>query len=267
METEQILKDRFDKTINQLENRFSDHTRKSVLDATVFASIPMVQNYAWSILKLLNQEDKHILPAMALLRCLHEFTSRIVWILMGSTQKECEERLRRFEMSTLIAEKRLIKGVLDLYQNQQGLSEEVLNALGKHKTTKVKIEERIEELKASGIAEMPKPLEILKIVYGAFEKRQNNNGCPPAGEMAAILAWPRLHRAVHPDYLVLKSSISTTDGTQLYNGDVDADIDDLKYECCLCVCRSLQEIYRHYNLENLQKIYDVFSNLTNEAGY
>jgi hypothetical protein len=264
MEIEQPLS-WVNETLDQLEKRFSGRTEKNELDAIVFASMPMVQNYLSCTLEILEGGRK--LPAMALLRCLYQLTSRIAWILMGSTQEECEERLRCFKMSALQDAAKLIDRVLTLYQqNQQGIAEVVLNALREHKATKVEIEKKIKELRAFKVAEMPHPLEILKTVYGASEKRQNHNGLPPVGEMAAILAWPRLHQAVHPDYLVLKLRIATTKGTWLYEGDdVDADIDGLKYECCLCVYRFLQEVYKCYKLENFQKIQDVFSDLTREV--
>jgi hypothetical protein len=257
MEIEQPLS-WVNETIEQLENRFSGHTEKSELDTIVFASMPMVQNYLSCALEIL--EGRRKLPAMALLRCLYQFTSRITWILMGSTQKECEERLRCCEMSALIDEKKLIDRILGLLQQDQ--RELVLNKVKEYAAEKVKMEEKIEELKKSGVKEMPKPEILLKIVYDTLGKGHNKNVRSSSGEMAAIVAWKRLHQAVHPDYLVLKSSIATTEGTQLYEGDVDADIDGLKYECCLCVYRFLQEIYRHYNLENFQRIQDAFSELT-----
>jgi hypothetical protein len=259
MEIEQPLS-WINETLDQLEKCFSGRTGKTELDAIVFASMPMVQNYLSCTLEILERGRK--LPAMALLRCLYQFTSRIAWILMGSTQEECENRLKRLEISALIDEKKLINRILILYPQDQQKTAEVVCAIKEHNASKVKIEGRIKELDDSGVKEAPVPLEILKDVYGIFGKKLNHNGCPPVEEMAAIVTWPRLHRAVHPDYLVLKSSIATTEHTHLYEGDVDKDIEGLKYECCLCVYRFLQEIHRYYKLENFKKMQSVFSNMT-----
>ena len=68
---------------------------------------------------------------------------------------------------------------------------------------------------------------------------------------------------MHPDHLVLNFTISNSENGPIYDGDITENIDDLKYECCVCVHRFLKEIYEFYGLMNFEKIDSDFRDLGN----
>lgn len=261
MKIEQTLKNWFDETCNHLEKHFQQHSQKTKLEDTVNASIAVVQNYLWSILKLLdkNQVDQHILPAMALLRCLYQLTSRITWILIGSTDSERCDRLKRLEKSSLEDQKGLTEKILEVFENDK--RHDTRDVLNEHKKDLGAMKERIDYLDSCGTQNMPKPLEVLKEAFeGVYGQPREG---PDVSKTTPLAAWPRLHKAVHPDYLVLESTIFNSEGSVLYDGDVNENIDDLRYECCVCVHRFLKEVYEFYKFRDFDKIDNDFRRLRN----
>jgi len=198
------------------------------------------------------------LPAMALLRSLYQFTSRLTWILIGSDDSDRRGRLECLEKKSLKDELKLINGILVVFKNDK--RENTVEALSEYENDRVEIEERIEELDKRNVEKMPGALEILK---KAFEEvyDQPDEG-PDASETIPIAAWARLNKAVHPDYTILKSTVTNSTGCRLYDGKVNEDVDGLRYECCLCIHRFLKEIYNFYNFD-FQKIHNEFVELTN----
>lgn len=261
MEIEQILKNWFDETCDHLEKHFQQHSQKTELEGTVNASITVVQNYLWSILKLLdkNQVDQHILPAMALLRCLYQLTSRITWILMGINDGERENRIKRLERDSLRDELKLIEQILEAYKNDE--RQNTRDALKKYKMAQENMTERLECLKSCGTKGLPEQIRILKEVFKG-EYGVPNKG-PGASELIPIAGWRRLHKSVHPDYLVLNYTIFNSEGGLFYYGDIKENIDDLKYECCVCVHRFLKEVYKFYEFKDFGKIENNFIRLGN----
>ena len=261
MRIEQLLKKWFDDTCDHLEKHFQQDRQKTELEDTVNASISVVQNYLWSILKLLdkNQVDQHILPAMALLRCLYQLTSRITWILIGINNGERENRIKRLERDSLRNEMKLIEQTLEVYKNDE--RQNTRDALKKYEMAREAMAKRIELLKSCGTKELPHPIQILEKVFK--EEYGVPNEGPGASELIPIAGWQRLHKAVHPDYLVLNFTIFNSEGGLSYNGDIKENIDDLKYECCVCVHRFLKEVYKFYKFKDFDKIDNDFKKLGN----
>jgi len=144
MEIEQTLKNWFDGTCDLLEDHFQEHRQKTQLENTVNASVSVVQNYFWSILKLLdkNQADQHIQPAKALLRCLYQLTSRITWILMGTSAVEPQDRIERLEKKSLEDEIRLTEEILGVYEDD--VRGNTRDALKRHEMAREGFLKRIE---------------------------------------------------------------------------------------------------------------------------
>jgi len=261
MEIEQMLKNWFDETCDHLEKHFQQHSQKTELEDTVNASITVVQNYLWSILKLLdkNQVDQHILPAMALLRCLYQLTSRITWILIGPTDSERWDRLKCLKKKSLEDQKSLIEKILEVFEDDK--RHNTRDVLNKYKEDREAMKERIDYLKSCGVGDMPQPLQVLKEAFEGVYPRPREG--PDASETIPLAGWRRLHKAVHPDYLVLESTILNSGGSLLYDGDINENIDDLRYEFCVCVHRFLKEVYKFYKFKDFEKIDNDFKKLGN----
>jgi len=261
MEVEQTLKNWFDGTCDLMEGHFQEHRQETQLENTVNASVSVVQNYLWSILKLLdrNQADQHILPAKALLRCLYQLTSRMTWILMGASADERKDRIEQLEKKSLEDESKLAGRILEVYKNDA--RENTRIALQRHEKARRDFSKRIENLNTCGTERLPSPIEILKEVFGG-EYGEPREG-PGASELVPIRGWPDLHKAVHPDYIALNSTISNSENAQSYDGDTREDVAGIKYECCACVHRFLKEIYKFYGFVNFDTIDNDFRELGN----
>jgi len=256
MQIEQNVKNWFGKTMDLLESRFSNGIIANDLEDAVNSSVSVVAIYASSVFGILEGGRK--LPAMALLRSLYQLTSRLTWILMGSTDSERHNRLERLEKTSLKDELKLLNGILDIFKNDK--RENTIKALKEYDNARVKVEQRINELENCGVKEMPQqPLQVLKEVFKDVYGQPNEG--PGASETIPIRAWAGLHKAVHPDYITLKSTIFNS-GDRLYHGDiVNEDIDRLRYECCVCIHRFLKEIYNFYGFD-FHKIDDEFLKLS-----
>ena len=261
MKIEQILTNWFDETYNLLEKHSQEDRQGTELEGTVKASISVVQNYLWSILKLLdkNQQDQHILPAKALMRSLYQLTSRITWVLMGESVVECQDRIKRLEKQSLEEELKLTEMILDVYKNDP--RENTKDALKKYEEAREVLLKRIEYLKSFGTKGLSPQPQILENVFKG-EYGVSNKG-PDASELIPIAGWRKLHNAVHPDYVVLNFTISNSEDGLTYYGDIKENVDDLKYECCVCVHRFLKEIYKFYGFVNFDKIDKDFRELGN----
>jgi len=261
MDIEQILKSWFDDTYDHLEKRFSQSNQMSELEGAINPSISVVENYLWGILKLLdkNQAHQHILPAMALLRCLYQLMSRITWILMGIDDGERENRIRCLERDSLQTELNFVRPVLDAFRNDTRPS--TRDYMKDYEMARDFIEKRIESLESTGTRKLPTPTQMLEEVF-AGEYGAPNKG-PGASELIPIAGWRKLHKAVHPDYLVLYLTVLDSEDSLIYDGDVKEDIGRLKYECCVCAQRFLKEIYKFYGLADFGKIDKDFVELGN----
>ena len=261
METEEILKKWFDGTYDLLEKHFQQNRQSTELEDTVNASISVVQNYLWSILKLLNknQVDQHILPAMALLRCLYQLTSRIIWILIGSTDSERCDRLTCLEKKALEDQLKLTEKILKVFKNDK--RENTRDALKKYEMAREAMAKRRECLKSCGTKRLPIQEQILEEVFkGVYGEPRKG---PGASKLIPIAGWSNLHKAVHPDHLALNFTISNSENGLIYDGDIKENIDGLKYECCVCIHRFLKEVYKFYGLMNFEKIDSDFRELGN----
>ena len=245
MQIEQDVKNWFDETMDLLESRFSDGIIANDLEDAVNSSVTIVLSYALAMFRVLEVGED--LPAMALLRSLYQFTSRLAWILIGSDDSDRRSRLERLEKTSLKDQLKLIGEIQDVFKNDK--RENTIEALSEHDNIRSKIEQRINELDKCGVKkEIPQPLQIFKEVFFEGVYGTPNEGLD-ASKTIPIAAWKRLHAAVHPDYTILKSTITNSTGCLLYNGKVNEDIDELRYECCVCIHRFLKEIYNFYKFD------------------
>lgn len=244
MQIEQDVKNWFDETMDLLESRFSNGIIANDLEVAVNSSVAIVSNYASSVFGVLEEGRK--LPAMALLRSLYQLTSRLTWILKGSDDSDRHSRLERLEKESRKDELKLIREIQDVFKCD--MRKNTIKALSEHDNARVKIEQRIKELENRGVKGMPQPLQILKEVFEGVYGRPKEG--PDVSETISIAAWRRLHKAVHPDYIVLESTILNSKGYRSYDGDVvNEDINELRYECCVCIHRFLKEIYNFYKFD------------------
>ncbi|MHC4435372.1 MAG: hypothetical protein ACYTBS_26365 [Planctomycetota bacterium] len=259
MEVEEMLKKWFDRTYDLLEKPSQQNDQRTELEDTVNASISVVENYLWAIVKLLDkrQTRQHILPAKALLRCFYQLTSRITWILMGASVDERQNRMKRLEKKSLEDELKLSEQICGVFEND--VRKSTTDVLDKHGKAREVASKRIECLKSCLRKGLPSPIQILKeVVEGEYG---TPNEAPSASELIPIVGWPNLHKAVHPDHLVLNYTISRSENGTVYDGDTRENIDDLTYECCVCVHRFLKEIYSFYDLVDFEKIDNEFREL------
>ncbi len=256
MEIEQKAKKWFDETMDLLESRFSNGIIKNDLEYTVNSSVTIASSYALSIFRVL--EGGEDLPAMALLRSLYQFTSRLTWILIGSDDSDRCGRLERLEKKSLKDALNLIGEIQDAFKNDK--RKNTIEVLSEHDNDRVEVEQRIQELDKRNVKGMPQPLQILKEAFEGVYGQPNEG--PDASETIPIAAWTRLHKAVHPDYTILKSTITNSMGCTLYDGRVNEDVDGLRYQCCVCIHRFLKEIYKFYDF-NFQTIDNEFAELGN----
>ena len=257
MDIEQKAKNWFDETMDLLESQFPNGIIEDDLEYSVNSSVTIVLSYAKSIFRIL--ESGEDLPAMALLRSLYQFTSRLIWILIGSDDSDRHNRLERLEKTSLKDQLNFISEIKNVFENDK--RESTIEALSEYDKNRVKIEERIKELDKRSVKGMPQqPSQILKEAFGGVYGQPDEG--PDTSGTIPIAAWTRLHKAVHPDYTILKSTITNSTGCRLYNGKVNEDVDGLRYECCVCIHRFLKEIYKFYDL-NFQTIDNEFAELGN----
>jgi len=234
-----------DETINkwfkEIENKLKESAlSKNNIDQMVNASLGLVDNYLNNAMRILQQDSK--LPAMALLRVLNQFSSRVVWVLIGHNRNENElqNRFKQWEKDSYIKEMGLCKKIVKFYEGNEKTQFE--NTIKTYK-------QEINKLKTAGVKELPPPEQILEEVFGT---RQIATG-----------QYSRLHQAIHPDLLLLGETIKNNGTSYMYNGDVDEKIDDLKFECLICAHRFFKEICRYYKLDLLsRKIENEFKMLT-----
>jgi len=234
-----------DETINKWFDEIEDKLQqrgqpKNIIDNMTFASLSLIDNYLNTILMIVNNGSR--LPAMALLRVLNQFVSRIVWVLIGNNEdkSELQNRFNRWELSSYKKERVFLKKIMGFYARKERAQFE--NAIKKY-------EQKVENLEKTGIKNLPPPEQILEDVFGT--------------KQIAIGMYSRLHRAVHPDLLVLRRTFKNNEAGYTYDGDVDEKTDDLKFECLICAHRFFKEICRYYNIYSLsQKIENEFNKLT-----
>jgi len=212
---------------------------KNNIDQMVCASIGLVDNYLNNAMRILQQGSR--LPAMVLLRVINQFASRIIWVLMGSNKNksELQNRFDRWVLTSYKKEHKFLNNISDFFAGKEKDQFE--------STIKI-YEQEIDKLEKVGVKEMPQPEKVLEDVFGT--------------KQIAIGMYSRLHNAIHPDLMVLGETFKKNGMSYMYDGDVDAKIDDLKFECLICTHRFFMEICRYYKIDSLsQKIENEFNTL------
>jgi len=237
MEIDETIKNWFNEIENKLQQRGQP---KNNIDNMTFASLSLIDNYLNGILMILNNGRR--LPAMALLRVINQFASRIEWVLMGCNEEESElqNRFDRWELSSCEDKCKFLKKIVEFYEGEE--KTQVENTIKIYK-------QEIDKLKKAGVKELPQTEQILEEVFGT--------------KMIAIGQYSQLHEAIHLDLMVLGKTFKNNGTSYMYDGDVDEKIDDLKFECLICAHRFFKEICRYYKLDLLiQKIENEFKTLT-----
>jgi len=178
---------------------------------------------------------------------------------MGINDGVRENRVKLLERKSLMDELNLIKQILKIYENDE--RQNTRDALKEYEMALEAMAEKIEGLKSCGTEILPEPTQILKEVFKGEYGVPNER--PGASEIIPIAGWRRLHKTVHPDYLVLNFTIFNSEDGLSYYGDIKENIEDLKYECCVCVHRFLKEVYNFYKFNDFDKIDNDFKKLGN----
>jgi len=207
---------------------------KCKIDIMILSTISLIDNYLNNALLILNGGSR--LPAMALLRVMGEFISKITYCLKGKNQKEVENRIGRWEKSSLIQRRELYKKILSRYKkpNSQVQFKKVQEWINE-------TEDEIKKIKSHGL---PQNQDIFLEAFGEHH---------PVGQDGI---YHQYHCSIHVDLETLARTIRNNE----YTGDFEFNIEDLKFECLTHAYFYLKEIYEYYEL-NTQIINDDYDRL------
>ncbi len=221
MEIDETINKWFDETENRLR---AIGLPKNNVNDTVLASISLIDNYLNNTMMILKQGCR--LPSMALLRVTGEFIAKLIYCLKGSTQgPNVNQRIESWRKTSLIKRKKYYENIIDRYsgcnrKKVQKWIDETKNEVGKIK-----------------VNELP---DTAKIFEETFGKKH------PVGRAGMYL---RYLGAVHLDWETLEETIKRNKTGTEYMGDVEYNIEDLKFECLTHGYIFFQYLYEYYNLD------------------
>ena len=221
MEIEEIINKWFEKTENELQ---ALGLPKNKLDVMILSARPVVSNYIDSALLVLDKERQ--LPAMALLRITGELIAKLIYCLKDSNSKGQDSRIQRWEKTTFKECETLCKSIIERFKgHERAQVQEWIN----------EIEKKLDGLQK--VKHLPPTNQILEAV---FEEGH------PVGKFGM---YQKYLNSVHIDLETLAKTIKRdTTGTE-YMGDVEYNIEDLKFECLTHVYIFFREVYMYYNLD------------------
>lgn len=194
------------------------------IDSLCLGVVVLVENYAQSVLLLLNKGK--ILPTKALLRVISDICIKCIWCLKGLEESE-EEFTNRFgkwrQYSLSQDKKRMGAEISILKENYDDINSELIG----------KLEGFVKILEKEGIS--------------------NNEKLPSMWDMRIIwesqadinfdALYRRFHQGIHPDWMVLQL-LQRKDGDKIfYKADIEENPQDLKKYCLIIVGYLLETIY------------------------
>lgn len=248
MQIDKTINKWFDETTEILGQR---GTPREDIDDILFASIAVVVNHLNSTLLLLN--NKKILPARALLRVSSEFIAKLIYCCL---QDKAVSKIRTdsWKKTSYIKTKKYLQNVKDGFE--QKLSENIeYKHIYQQGICKIK----------QGIEEIENELDDFQKDKGLEQTTQilpsiSLGGKHPFGEAGV---YQQYLNAIHIDLETLAKTIKKGKTGTEYMGDVENNIEYLKFECLWQGYIFFKEICRYYKLDLLsQKIENEFIALT-----
>jgi hypothetical protein len=207
-------------------------------DKLVFAALPLLENYFDSALMILNEGRR--LPAMALLRCTGEFIAKIIYCLQGDNSQglSIDERTESWEKSTFKERKRYYENIIERYTGSD---------CKKVQSWIDKTDREIAKIKTDN--KLPPTAKIFEEALGV------NHPVGRAGMYQQYLG------AVHLDLEILAKTTEEDGNATEFKGDVEYDIERLKFECLTQLFYFLQAVYNYYKLKNFDNVKDEYKTL------
>ena len=199
------------------------------IDSLCLGVVVLVENYAQSVLLLLNKGK--ILPTKALLRVISDICIKCIWCLKGLEESEEEftnrfEKWRRYSLSQ--DKKRMEAEISILKENYGGIN---LGLVGR-------LEGFVEILEKEGISNNEK-LPSMWNMRGIWESQAEES----QADMNFDALYKRFHQGIHPDWMVLQL-LQRKDGDKIfYKADIEENPQDLKKYCLIIVGYLLETIY------------------------
>lgn len=233
MEIEETINKWFD----EAQDKLRKHGLQTGFDELIFAAIVLLDNYFNCALMILKNKSR--LPAMALLRCTGEFIAKIIYCLQSDNGQgsNVDERVKMWRKSTLQQDKKFCEILIDKYTGDDR---------NKIKNRIKEVDNEIAEIKTG---KLPSTAHIFEEVF------VKNFPFARAGMYQQFLG------AVHLDLKILEETIEKKEGVTEYKGDVDYDIDDLKFNCATQFFYFLRAIYDYYDLKTFDKIENEYKTL------
>lgn len=232
--------------IDETINRWIDESKallqglnlpKCRTDEMILSSISLIDNYLNNVLMILDRGSR--LPAMALLRVLGEFVAKLIYCIKGS-ESGVNERVDSWEKTSLKKRKKFYENIIDRYSGCD------------HKKIQKWIDKTEDEIDKINVDELPNTADIFEKVFGKKH---------PVGRAGMYLQYLS---AVHLDLETLERTKKRGATGIEYMGDVEYEIEGLKFECLTHVYIFFKHLYEYYNLD-FQKIQNEYKILIPKA--
>ena len=194
------------------------------VDSLCFGVVALVENYAGSVLLLLNTGKK--LPAKALLRVISDVSVKCMWCLKGIEQSQ-EEFNKRFDIwrrYSLSKDKKRMEEEIGILKENYDNSKSGLTA---------KLEGLVKILEKEGISDDEKMPSMWKM----REIWENQS----AINFDAL--YRQFHQGIHPDWMVLKVLQKREGNKILYKSDIEENVNSLKIYCLIILGYLFESIY------------------------
>ncbi len=171
------------------------------IDSLCLGVVALVENYAGSVLLLLNAGK--ILPAKALLRVMGDLTIKCMWCIdgLGTSDEEFSNRLEKWRRYSLSQDKKRMEAEISiLKQDYNDVNSELFN----------KLEGFVKILEEEGIRNNEE-LPSMWNMRGIWKSQ---------ADMNFDALYRRFHQGIHPDWMVLQL-LQKKDGDKiLYKADI-----------------------------------------------
>jgi len=194
------------------------------IDSLCLGVVVLVENYAQSVLLLLNKDK--ILPAKALLRVISDIFIKCKWCLkvLEESEKEFNNRFDKWRRYSLSQDKKRMESEISiLKEHYDDINLELVG----------KLEGFVEILEKEGITNSEK-LPSMWDIRGVWESQSNMN-------FDAL--YRRFHQIIHPDWMVLQLLQRKNGQKIFYKADIEENTQDLEKYCLIIVGYLLESIY------------------------